>query len=159
MELLEKSDCHIKPFIKWAGGKDKELEKLQSFFPKSYLRYNELLSLYNSDYRNGVDYFVSKSSPECFKLIVADGYKSELLINEIKKNLSSKIKRAKEIEKQKGKMPADEILANMECIWILYFIRRVCRVLGVQPYEHSSPGDSLKTVHRTVFAPLCGAAP
>ena len=32
-------------------------------------------------------------------------------------------------------------------------------VLGAEPYEHSSPGDSLKTVHRTVFAPHCGAAP
>ena len=39
-------------------------------------------------------------------------------------------------------------------------IRPLCLgVLGAEPYEHSSPGDSLKTVHRTVFAPHCGAAP
>ncbi len=39
-------------------------------------------------------------------------------------------------------------------------IRPLCiGVLGAEPYEHSSPGDSLKTVHRTVFAPHCGAAP
>lgn len=105
MELLEKSDCHIKPLIKWAGGKDKELEKLQSFFPKSYLRYNELLSLYNSDYRNGVDYFVSKFSPECFKLIVADGYKSELLINEIKRICHPKLKEQKKLRNKRVRCP------------------------------------------------------
>ncbi len=179
MELLEKSDCHIKPFIKWAGGKDKELEILQSFFPKSYLRYvepfvgggsvffntlcqqyvindkseelinlykmiesqnelffqylnkiasswkymeviavkykNDLLNLYNDDCSIGIDVFISKISQECVKLIVSDGFTDELLLNEIKKNLSSKIKRAKKIEMQKGKMPDNEILANMEC--------------------------------------------
>ena len=40
-----------------------------------------------------------------------------------------------------------------------YPVREWNGVLGAEPYEHSSPGDSLKTVHRTVFTLQGRAAP
>lgn len=179
MEILEKSDTHIKPFIKWAGGKDKELKTLQSYFPKVYSRYiepfvgggsvflnttceqyfindkseeliclykmissqnklffqllnkiayswkyiedliekyeSELIDLYNSGKDKAIEQFIFKYLEEFSKLNISNNYSNEILIYEIKKNLSSKIQRAKKIEKQKGVMPVDEILANMEC--------------------------------------------
>ena len=174
----------MKTFIKWAGGKEKELPIILQNLPKQYSRYiepfvgggavylnigcensiindksDELMLLYkliqkkdqkfidclneihwislqnivennteelqeiyrqvkanDSVTKDLVDDFINKHSKELNSLLQED-FDINLynFINEIKKNLVSKLNRMKKIEQEKTSMSLDDIMDNIEC--------------------------------------------
>lgn len=167
----------IKPILKWAGGKEKELDKIQSFLPENIEKYvepfvgggsvflnigvensfindksTELIRLYNCIKENDKKFFdtlnefnkswkkledFADSNPEIlidlyfektevedfisehkdnFKLIIKNKIyieKSQFL-EQLNKNLKSKISKTKKIAEIKGHITEKEIVLNME---------------------------------------------
>ena len=172
------SHSHNKPFIKWAGGKEKELAIIEEHLPSHFKRYiepfvgggavflntdaqeffindksHELISLYNliqsensvffnclhgictkwdsiavfseqhaaefqSLYTDSSDTqiegFIQLHEKE-FSSLLLDASHKHILLSEIKKNLTSKLKRIKKIALQKGGITTPEIYENLEC--------------------------------------------
>lgn len=179
MSSEQKSIKHIKPFIKWAGGKEKELIILQKYFPKrisrfiepfvgggsvflntvadsyyvndkskelitlylmikkqnkTFFRYlnamasawkkielfvieneEELIELYKSATAIDINTFVEKHEKSIQDLSIIKNQDCSIMVKEAVKNLQSKIKRARKIEIEKGRLSQADIVDNMEC--------------------------------------------
>lgn len=66
----EKTQYHLRPFIKWAGGKDKELKILQKYFPENISRYVEPFVGGGAAYLNtpAKEYLINDKSVELISL-------------------------------------------------------------------------------------------
>ncbi len=93
-------------FIKYLQAEIDEFTSLSTFVDEHH---SDILSLYHSEI--SVDDFIQKYNTIFSKL--ADKY-NRVFIKELKKNLSSKIKRSEKLEKENGVIPDSDRIDNIE---------------------------------------------
>lgn len=93
-------------FIKYLRAEIDEFSLLSTFVDEHHI---DILELYHSQI--SVDNFIQKYDYIFYNL--ADSY-NKIFIKELKKNLSSKIKRSQKLEKEKGELPDNDRINNIE---------------------------------------------